>query len=49
MNRGVDGILTNRPALAEKVIQERESLSPAERLLVEISLLFNQPPVELKQ
>ncbi|QDV19102.1 Glycerophosphoryl diester phosphodiesterase [Gimesia panareensis] len=49
MNRGVDGILTNRPALAREVIHEREGMKPAERLLAEISLLFNQPPAELEQ
>ncbi|QDT28359.1 glycerophosphodiester phosphodiesterase [Gimesia panareensis] len=49
MNRGVDGILTNRPALARKVIHEREEMKPAERLLAEISLLFNQPPTDLEQ
>ncbi|WP_417397105.1 glycerophosphodiester phosphodiesterase family protein [Gimesia chilikensis] len=49
MNRGVDGLLTNVPAVAKQVIQERESLSPAERLLVEVALLFQQPQAELEQ
>lgn len=49
MNRGVDGLLTNVPAVAKQVIQERESLNPAERLLVEIALLFKQPQAELVQ
>ena len=49
MNRGVDGLLTNVPAVAKQVIHERESLSPAERLLVEVALLFQQPQAELEQ
>ncbi|KAA0141580.1 glycerophosphodiester phosphodiesterase [Gimesia chilikensis] len=49
MNRGVDGLLTNVPAVAKQVIQERESLTPAERLLVEVALLFQQPQAELEQ
>lgn len=49
MNRGVDGILTNLPDRAKRVIAEREEMSNAERLLVEISLLFNRPQKELTQ
>jgi glycerophosphoryl diester phosphodiesterase len=49
MNRGVDGLLTNVPAVAKQVIQERESLTPAERLLVEVALLFQEPQAELEQ
>ncbi|MEQ9069885.1 MAG: glycerophosphodiester phosphodiesterase family protein, partial [Gimesia chilikensis] len=49
MNRGVDGLLTNVPAVAKQVIQERELLTPAERLLVEVALLFQEPQAELEQ
>lgn len=44
LNRQVDGILTDRPALARKILAERSELTTAERLLTEISILFNQPP-----
>ena len=34
MSRGVDGIITDRPALVRHVMQLREALSPLGRLLV---------------
>jgi glycerophosphoryl diester phosphodiesterase len=42
LNRKVDGILTDRPALAKQVLQERVEMSSIERLLVEVAVLFNQ-------
>ena len=42
LNRKVDGILTDRPDLAKRVLQERSSLSSVERLLAEVAVLFNQ-------
>ncbi len=35
MNRGVDGLLTDRPALAKQVLRERATMSLTERLLTE--------------
>ena len=43
LNRNVDGILTDRPKLAQEVLQQRAEMSSPERLLGEISLLFNRP------
>lgn len=47
LNRQVDGILTDRPALAQDVLAQRSKMTTAERLLTEISILFNQPPDNL--
>ena len=35
--RGVDSLITNKPALARRVMEERARLSPPERLLLELS------------
>ena len=43
LNRHVDGILTDRPDLARQVLAQRSKMTTAERLLTEISILFNQP------
>jgi len=43
LNRRVDGILTDRPELARQVLQQRSELTSAERLLTEISAIFQQP------
>lgn len=43
--RGVDGIITDKPALAKSVLQQRAALSPPERLLVELAALLGRPPV----
>jgi len=45
LNRKVDGILTDRPDLARQVLKQRSEMSSAERLLTELSILFNQPQV----
>jgi glycerophosphoryl diester phosphodiesterase len=43
MSLGVDGVITDEPALARKVISERVDLNPAERLLMHTAVLFEQP------
>lgn len=43
MNRNVDGILTDRPKLAQQVLRERSQMNTSERLLAEVALLFDQP------
>ncbi len=48
MNRHVDGILTDRPELAKQVLRQRSEMSTAERLLAELSILFNQPQAEVE-
>jgi glycerophosphoryl diester phosphodiesterase len=51
LNLGVDGIITDRPALARWVIGRRAELSAAERLLVGIAFFFGaaapDPPVDV--
>jgi glycerophosphoryl diester phosphodiesterase len=34
MSRGVDGLITNKPALAREVIARRAAMNPAQRLLI---------------
>ncbi len=43
MSLGVDGIITDEPALARNLITERSNLSSVERLLVHTAVLFGQP------
>ena len=40
---GVDGIITDEPELARRVLEVRTELSPVERLLINTELLFGQP------
>lgn len=49
LNRQVDGILTDRPKLAQQVLVERTDMSPAERLLTEISFLLRGVPATVDQ
>lgn len=49
LNRQVDGILTDRPKLAQQVLVERIDMSPAERLLTEISFLLRGVPATVDQ
>ena len=43
MSMGVDGVITDEPALARKVIADRADLNPAERLLMHTAVLFGRP------
>jgi len=43
MSLGVDGIITDEPALAREVIAERADLNPGERLLMHTAVLFGRP------
>lgn len=40
VGRGVDGLITDKPALAKSILQQRAALSPAERLLIELAETF---------
>jgi glycerophosphoryl diester phosphodiesterase len=40
ITRGVDGLITNRPALAREVLRQRAELTPVERLLVSFAGRF---------
>ena len=44
MTLGVDGIITDEPAMAREVLAERADLSSVERLLVHTAVLFGRPP-----
>jgi len=46
MSRGVDGVITDHPALAREVITERAELSPAERLMVTAAFWMGLEPKE---
>ena len=41
---GVDGIITDEPAIAREVLAERANLSSVERLLIHAAVLFGRPP-----
>ena len=47
VERGVDNIITDDPALFARVMQERGSLSRAELLGLRLRVLFDKPPKEL--
>ena len=44
MGRGVDGLITDKPALARAVLAERAAMSPAQRLLLELAGLLGVTP-----
>ncbi len=43
LSQGVDGIITDEPALAREILRERADMSTAERLLVDVATLFGRP------
>lgn len=43
MSLGVDGIITDEPAMAREVLAQRAELSPVERLLVHTAVLLGRP------
>ena len=44
VSRGVDGIITDKPALARSVLDFRSALSPAERVLLELAGILGVTP-----
>ncbi len=44
MGRGVNGIITDKPELARKVLEERAKLGPTERLLLQMAEVFGVTP-----
>lgn len=40
MSRGIDNLITDNPALAKQVLQQRQQLSPVERLMVELAFFL---------
>ena len=47
IERGVDNIITDDPALLVRVMQERRALSRTELLGLRLRVLFDKPPREL--
>jgi glycerophosphoryl diester phosphodiesterase len=43
MSIGVDGIITDEPEMARKVMEERAELTPVERLIVHAAVVFGRP------
>lgn len=41
-SRGVDGLITDAPAVAQKVLQQRQELLPSERLMLELAHIFGK-------
>lgn len=48
MSMGVDGVITDEPALARRIMAERGELSSAERLLLSAGFFFGKPQVPAK-
>ena len=44
MSRGVDSLITDKPALARTVLEQRAKLSVPERLLLELAAMFGVVP-----
>lgn len=47
--RGVDGIITDEPAMAMSVMTQRQELEPAERLLMQLADIFQKPSLYREQ
>ena len=47
--RGVDGVITDEPALAVSVLQQRAELEPSQRLLMQLADLFDNPRLHREQ
>ena len=47
IERGVDNIITDDPALLARVIRERDALGRGEQLALRLRILFDKPPREL--
>ena len=45
MSAGVDGVITDEPALARSILAQRAQLGTAERLMLSAALLFGKPEV----
>jgi glycerophosphoryl diester phosphodiesterase len=43
MSLGVDGIITDEPALARQVMAERSELNSVERLLIHTAVMLGKP------
>jgi glycerophosphoryl diester phosphodiesterase len=48
MSMGVDGVITDEPALARKILDQRAQLNSAQRLVLSAALFFGRPDVASK-
>ena len=44
IGRGVDGLLTDKPALARSVLEQRAQMRPVERLLLQLAGVLGSTP-----
>ena len=44
ISRGVDGLITDKPALAKAVLAQRSLMSPARRLLLDLAGMLGVTP-----
>ncbi len=49
ISRGADNLITDHPELARRVLEDRADMSPAERILVELSVIFGAVPEQTPQ
>lgn len=49
MSKGVDGIITDKPALASKIRQERSELKTHERIMIQLASLIGRQPERPEQ
>jgi hypothetical protein len=47
IERGADNLITDDPALARRVIEERAALTDSQRLALRLRVLFDRPPREV--
>jgi glycerophosphoryl diester phosphodiesterase len=43
MSLGIDGVITDEPEMARRVLEQRAGMNPVERLLVHAAIIFGQP------
>jgi glycerophosphoryl diester phosphodiesterase len=49
LGRGVDGLITDHPALAREVMDQREEATFGEKLLMELAAVLGKKPPNSKQ
>ena len=43
MSLGIDGVITDEPEMARRILEQRAGMNPVERLLVHAAIIFGQP------
>lgn len=49
MSKGVDGIITDKPALASKIRTERNELAVHERMMIQLASFIGKQPTRPEQ